>query len=99
MKKSNFIIVFLSTILLLIGFTSIAQIDSTGIQNLIGTGLGIVTTINGEGNLIPSVPNAITGSLITLIAGVLIRLFEKRKLRRKGHLIDKKLKDSVYPEQ
>lgn len=63
-----------------------AQVDSTTIQSILSTGVNIATVTNN--NIIPKVPNEITGSLITLIAGFLIRLFEKRRLRKKGKLID-----------
>lgn len=61
-----------------------AQIDSTGIQTILSTGVTIATATNN--NIIPKVPNELTGSLITIIAGIIIRYFEKRSLRKKGKL-------------
>lgn len=69
------------------GVVAMAQIDSTTIQNTLSTGMQIIE-ITGK-QIIPNVPNSITGSLITLIAGVVIRIFEKRKLRKAGKLNDR----------
>ena len=76
MKKTSFaIILIFSFILVCIGYSALAQaIDSATVQN-------ILTIIKG-------VPNEITGSLITLIAGFIIRLIEKRRLRKLGKLSD-----------
>jgi len=63
-----------------------AQVDSTTIQTILTTGVNVATITNNQ--IIPKVPNEITGSLITLIAGFLIRFFEQRNLRKKGKLID-----------
>ena len=61
-----------------------SQIDSTGIQTILSTGVTFATATNN--NIIPNVPNELTGSLITIIAGFIIRFFEKRSLRKKGKL-------------
>lgn len=63
-----------------------AQVDSTTIQNILTTGVNIATATNNT--IIPKVPNEITGALITLIAGFIIRIFEKRYLRKRGKLKD-----------
>jgi len=79
MKKFTFLTIFI--------FASIlcyAQIDSAGIQNILSTGVTFATATNNT--IIPNVPNEITGSLITIIAGFIIRFLEKRSLRRKGKL-------------
>ena len=39
-------------------------------------------------SLIKGVDNGLIGSLLTIIAGVVIRAIEKRKLRKKGKLTD-----------
>jgi hypothetical protein len=39
-------------------------------------------------NLLKGVDNGLIGSLLTIIAGVVIRAIEKRKLRKKGKLTD-----------
>ncbi|MEI8136126.1 MAG: hypothetical protein WCH21_02260 [Bacteroidota bacterium] len=76
--------------LLFVFFTGcvVAQIDSAGIQHVISTGVQIIGINN---TLIPNVPNEITGGLITMLAGFIIRFFEKRKLRKKGLLIKEPL--------
>ena len=84
MKKSNAIILVLSFILICLGFGAIAQIDSTGVQNILSTGVSIATATNNT--IIKGLPNEITGSLITLLAGFIIRIIEKRHLRKKGKL-------------
>jgi len=75
MKKIIFLTVFI--------FASIlcySQIDSTAIQTILTTGVTIATATNN--NIIPKVPNELTSSLITII----IRFFEKRRLKKKGKL-------------
>lgn len=77
----------LFTFLLIVFIGSLtAQVDSSTIQTILTTGVNIATVTNNQ--IIPKVPNEITGSLITLIAGFLIRFFEQRYLRKKGKLID-----------
>lgn len=79
MKKIYFLTVFI--------FASVlcySQIDSTNIQTILSTGVNFATATNNT--IIPNIPNEITGSLITLIAGFIIRFFEKRKLRKQGKL-------------
>jgi len=61
-------------------------IDSTGIQEIANTGVNILTLTHNT--IIPNVPNEITGGIITMIIGFLIRFFEKKHLRKKGKLID-----------
>lgn len=94
MKKLSYLIIF-TVSLFLISMPIFSQIDSAGIQSIVGTSFDIVSAVTVK-PIIPNVPNEITGGLITLIAGLVIRLFEKRRLRKKGHLIDKKSKDSIY---
>jgi len=79
MKKIIFLTVFI--------FASIlcySQIDSTAIQTILTTGVTIATATNN--NIIPKVPNELTSSLITILAGIIIRFFEKRRLKKKGKL-------------
>lgn len=61
-------------------------IDSTTIQHLASTGVDVLTLTHNT--IIPNVPNEITGGIITMILGVVIRYFEKRHLRKKGKLKD-----------
>jgi NADH:ubiquinone oxidoreductase subunit K len=85
-RTSLAIITIMSFILFCIGYSAIAQaIDSTAVQQVISTG---VTIISANNTIIKGVPNEITGSLITLIAGFIIRLIEKRRLRKQGKLIN-----------
>ena len=81
MKNIIFIILFV-----LISTCTFSQIDSTGIQNILQTGVSIADATNNT--IIPNVPNSITGSIITLVAGFIIRFFEKRRLRKQGKLTD-----------
>ena len=71
--------------LLLFAAVGMSQIDSAAIQHGITTGVQIIGAAGGT--IIPNIPNEITGSVITLIAGFVIRFFEKRKLKRQGKLI------------
>jgi hypothetical protein len=59
-------------------------IDSTTIQHLASTGVDVLTLTHNT--IIPNVPNEITGGIITIILGVVIRFFEKRYLIKKGKL-------------
>jgi len=79
MKKYIFLTVFI--------FASIlcySQIDSADIQTILSTGVTIATATNNT--IIPKVPNELTSSLITILAGIIIRFFEKRRLKKKGKL-------------
>ena len=62
------------------------MIDSTQIQEIVNVGLQVAENTNT--NLIPNVPNNITSTIITVIVGLVIRFFEKRRLRKKGILRD-----------
>jgi uncharacterized membrane protein YoaK (UPF0700 family) len=88
MRKTSFaIILIFSFILICIGYEAVAQaIDSAEIQTILTTGVNIATATHNT--IIKGVPNEITGSLITLIAGFIIRLIEKRSLRKRGKLIN-----------
>lgn len=99
--KSNIIIAVVSIFLLLIGIHALAQ-DTLGhcepsevVGDIVGTGVQILDATHN--NIIPNVPNSVTGALITLVAGLFIRLWEKRKLRKKGKLKDEK-NNSLYHE-
>jgi len=54
-------------------------------------GLKIGTEINGGGDLINGVPNSLLSSVATFLFGFIVRAIEKKRLRKKGHLIDKGL--------
>lgn len=84
-KTATAIVTILSFLLICLGFSAMAQIDSAGVQNILLTGVNIATATNNT--IIKGVPNEITGSLITLIAGFIIRIIEKRQLRKRGKLI------------
>ena len=59
------------------------------LNTLINHGVQIGTALNGSSTLIKGVDNSIIGSVISIIAGLIIRTFEKRKLRKQGKLTDK----------
>ena len=86
MKKPLLITIGVFILLFLFSLVAFPQVDSAGIQQVISTGVNIVDATGGQ--IIPNVPNSVTGGLITLIAGFIIRFFEKRHLRKKGKLND-----------
>jgi hypothetical protein len=61
---------------------------------LINTGLNVAGQIKG-GDLINGVPNSLLSTIATVLFGFVYRAIEKRKLRKKGVLIDKALNDST----
>lgn len=58
------------------------------INTLIKQGLEIGTSISGNDTLIHGVDNGIVGSVISIVTALIIRFIEKRKLRKKGKLVD-----------
>ncbi len=56
---------------------------------LIQHGIEIGTQLQNSNSVIPNVNNNLIGSFITLIAGIVIRAIEKRRLRKQGKLNDK----------
>lgn len=79
MKKLTFLTVFIFAFVL-----CYSQEDSTAIQTILATGITFATATNNT--IIPNIPNELTASLITIVAGFIIRFFEKRKLRKQGKL-------------
>ena len=58
------------------------------LNTIINHGVEIGTALQGSTTLIKGVDNSIIGSLLSIIAGLIIRSVEKRRLRRKGKLTD-----------
>lgn len=81
MKTPILILLFILT-----GGCIFAQVDSTAVQQILQTGVAIADATNNT--IIKGVPNSVTGGLITLVAGFIIRYFEKRRLRKQGKLSD-----------
>ena len=54
----------------------------------VNTALTIADTIKG-GSLITGVPNSALSFILTTIAGIVLRMIEKKRLRKKGLLNDK----------
>jgi len=54
----------------------------------VNTALTIAETIKG-GSLITGVPNSALTFIITTLAGIVLRIIEKKRLRKKGQLNDK----------
>ena len=100
--KANIIIAVISIFLIIFGIGAIAQ-DTIGhctttadeIGNAVNTGVQILDATNNQ--LIPFLPNSVTGGFITAIALLIVRIIEKRKLRKNGKLKDEK-NNSVYHE-
>lgn len=63
--------------------------DQDTLSLLIQQGIEIGTQIQNTNSVIPNVNNNLLGTFITLIAGIVIRAIEKRKLRKQGKLKDK----------
>jgi hypothetical protein len=73
----------------IIGVIERPVIDSTTIQQIGDIGLDIAVNANGGNDLIKGVPNVFIHSIGALILGLFIRFFEKRRLRKRGKLLDK----------
>jgi hypothetical protein len=58
------------------------------LQMIIQQAIAVGSQAQNSPNLIHGVDNSLIGSLLTIIAGVVIRAIEKRKLRKKGKLND-----------
>lgn len=58
------------------------------LNTIINHGVEIGTALQGSTTLIKGVDNSIVGSLLSIIAGLIIRSIEKRRLRKKGKLTD-----------
>jgi hypothetical protein len=70
------------------------QVDEEKIRNAVNAAMLIAETITKHSPLIPFIPNEITATALTSAAAFLIRFFAKRRLRKKGLLIDKNIADS-----
>jgi len=70
------------------------QVDEEKIRNAVNAAMLIAETITKHSPLIPFIPNEITATALTSAAAFLIRFFAKRRLRKKGLLIDKNMADS-----
>ncbi len=62
--------------------------NDTLATEVVNTALTIAETIKG-GNLITGVPNSALSFILTTIAGIVLRIIEKKRLRKKGLLNDK----------
>ena len=85
MKKYLFIICLLPALFILVADKAAAQLDSAAIQNVLQTGADIATAIKPQ--WINGISNEVVSSIVTIVAGLIIRFFEKRKMRK--NLIDK----------
>ena len=56
---------------------------------LIEQGIKIGTQIQQSNTLVPNVDNGLIGSVLTILASLIFRVIEKRKLRKQGKLKDK----------
>ena len=59
------------------------------ISMLINQGIQIGSQMQQSNNFIPNIDNSLIGAFISVIAGIIIRAIEKRKLRKQGKLNDK----------
>ena len=69
---------------ILVADKAAAQLDSAAIQNALQTGADIATAIKPQ--WINGISNEVVSSIVTIVAGLIIRFFEKRKMRK--NLID-----------
>ena len=100
--KANIIIAVISILIVFFGVNAIAQIDSSAhcitandVSNVVDSGVSILNATHNT--IIPNVDNSIVGSVITALALLVIRIIEKRKLRKNGKLKDEK-NNSIYHE-
>jgi hypothetical protein len=77
MKK----IIFLTFLIGLFHAVTAMPIDSAAIQAGIQTAIQAVNVVDPA--IIGGIPNSITGGLLTFVAGILIRFFELRSIKRK----------------
>jgi len=56
---------------------------------LIQQGIQIGTQIQQSNTLVPNVDNGLIGSVLTILASLIVRVIEKRKLRKQDKLKDK----------
>ena len=60
------------------------MIDSTNIHQVIETAVLLGTQITKQTPFIPGLPNPLLSSLLTVIGGVIIRFFERRRMKKKA---------------
>jgi hypothetical protein len=70
------------------------KVDEGKIKIAVENAMNIAQLITKTNPLIPFIPNEITATALTTAIGFLIRFFAKRRLRKKGLLIDEKMADS-----
>lgn len=63
--------------------------NDTLANEALNLGIQIGSSIKGGGDLINGVPNSLLSTVATFIFGFIYRAIEKKKLRKKGLLIDK----------
>lgn len=93
LKISLFTIYFLLSCVCLYSQAEAVKLDSLSSQEVLNQAWTIANLINGGAQFIPGIPNLILQSLSALVLGLFIRHREKKKLRKQGVLIDKKMKE------
>ena len=100
MKKLT--VYLIAFIILFCSNTSLAadtlKVDENKIKIYVETAMNLAQVITKTNPLIPFIPNEITATALTTAIGFIIRFIAKRRLRKKGLLVDKKLADSQATE-
>lgn len=78
MKKQLTNIFYTLSIILVCSLHIYAQIDSSQVMTIIGTGIDITTAVHPD-PFINGVPNGILGSIITAVASFVIGIISRRR--------------------
>lgn len=63
--------------------------DSDIVEAAVNGAIGVANVVTGRKPLIPFLPDAALGTVVSSVVFFFIRIFEKRRLRRRGLLKDK----------
>ena len=74
----------LSILMAVVAVSAFGQIDSVAIQDLSAFAFQIAASANGSKNIIGGVPDVVSGGLLTLVVGLVIGFFRKRKKKKEG---------------
>ena len=97
MKNKVILVLFLIFSTQLIFAADTLVIDTVAIRYGVEQAMNIAEIITQHKPLVPFIPDHVTAGAVTAAIAFFIRLFAKRRLRKKGLLIDKKIADSNQP--